>query len=307
MMIGAGPQIETQYVLTGPDGTRAVFNNRLDPDYVGHLTNITGLDSAEVRESAEELVQFDGGIHGDFFYGRRPIVMEGLIYDHGTVAERNSRLARIQRATNAMRADALLEWTPDGGVPMFTTLRRQQPFRVEGAWNKTFQAAMVAADPRIYSVSLYQQSVAAGAAADIGFGFPLGFDVDFGAAPVVGQLILNNAGNAPTWPIFVIMGPGTNPSVSNLTTGLNVPLIYTLSSTEGMLIDTLNRTIHVAEQVVGDPDSLDLTTAVARYEALDFANVAWAPMDPGSNDFRLGYFSSSAGAKLTVSWRDAWL
>lgn len=69
-----------RYVLTGPDGTRAVLNDRSDPDFVGFLTAPpSGFDSPDVRESADVVVEGDGGVHGRFYFGRRPWTLAGLI------------------------------------------------------------------------------------------------------------------------------------------------------------------------------------------------------------------------------------
>lgn len=306
-MPGSGPQYDTPYELVAPDGTRCVFNDPTDPDYVGVMTAISGVDSPEVRESADDLVQFDGGVHGDFFYGRRPMVLEGLIYGHETALERNEKLSRLKRASNAMRGDATLTFTPDGSPPMFALVRRQQPLRIEGAWNKTFQLSLVAADPRFYAAALATSSVMAddqlGGAT--GAGFDQGFDIDFGAAAPTGQLFVSNDGDTETWPVYTIFGPGTGPSITNFTTGTNIAFSYTLSSTEGFIVDTLNRTVQLG--TILDADNLDPATLVNKYSALDFANTEWGGLVPGSNDLRFNWFSLSAGAKLKVDWRSAWL
>jgi hypothetical protein len=289
-MIGTGLQIETKYVLTGPDGTRVVFNDHTDPDYVGRMTNITGLDSPEVRESAEDLVEFDGGVHGAFYYGRRPVVIEGLIYDHGSVANRNDRMARISRASNAMRGDALLAWTPDGGVPMFTSLRRQQPLRFAGGWNKTFQMSMVAADPRIYSAALKTGEVVAGASeAETGVGFPLAFPIEFGAASPVGQVFATNDGNAESFPLYYIYGPGTNPSIENFTTGSRVGLIGTLGEADVYIVDTLNRTVSLVQR---DPAAA-VVNLIAKPVFPDLVGNVWGLTGSG------GSMNSTASAPPT--------
>src|SRR5690349_4561344 len=132
------PQFGVPYTLVGPDGTRAVFNDDTDPDFVGALTNISGLDSADVRDSGDIITQFDGGVNGPNYFGRRPIVVEGVSYGHGDALERSQRLDKIIRASQAMRGDAVLQWTPTGGEPLeLGTLRRSQPLRVTGGWNKT--------------------------------------------------------------------------------------------------------------------------------------------------------------------------
>ena len=75
------------YAITGPDGTRAVFNDRDDPDFVGFLTAPpAGLDSPEVRESSDLVVEGDGGVHGLFYFGRRPFQFDGIIDPTARVA-----------------------------------------------------------------------------------------------------------------------------------------------------------------------------------------------------------------------------
>ncbi len=101
-----------RYELVGPDGTRAVFNDTGDPNYVGMLSEVTGLDSAEVRESADDLVEADGGVHGYFYFGRRPITMTARIFGHASLLERQARIDLARRATLAMRSDASLLWKP---------------------------------------------------------------------------------------------------------------------------------------------------------------------------------------------------
>lgn len=295
-LLAVGPQYGVKYTLTGPDGTICTFNDSSDPNNVGTLTEITGFDSPEVRESADDLVQQDGGLHGDFFFGRRPITITGLVHGHSSAAERNLRLTRLMQATNAMRADAVLTWLPDGGTTVnFVTLRRQQPLRISGGWNKEFQISMVAADPRIYSNTLHTQTVNAtdtGGAA--GFSFPMVFPLDFGPASVSGQMFVENQGNAVSYPELTVTGPGTNPSIYNATTDETIALIYTLAAGETFVLDTLNRTVL-------------LNGTESRYSAVDFLATDWWGLAPGTNDIRLQYFAPQSGASLQVAWRDAWL
>lgn len=114
-------EIEAIYKLVGPDGTVAVFNDPFDPNYVGALVDVSGLDSPEIREAASDLTQSDGGVHGDFYFGRRPIVLSGRVFGHASVLERNTRLDRAKRASNALRADAVLSWKPSTRRENFVT------------------------------------------------------------------------------------------------------------------------------------------------------------------------------------------
>jgi hypothetical protein len=110
------PQHSAIYTLTSPSGVKAVFNDPFDADYVGMIQEISGLDSADIRESAEDLVEADGGVHGRFYHGRRPITINGKVFGHATQRERDIRLDKIRRASAALREDALLSWVPADAV-----------------------------------------------------------------------------------------------------------------------------------------------------------------------------------------------
>lgn len=153
MALPAGPEYAAKYTLTGPDGTVAVFNDSTSPNFVGSLSpESSGLDSADVRESAVDAVEEDGGVHGNFYYGRRPVVLQGTII--ATSAEdRNKKAAKLQAASNAMRGDATLKWTPAGGEELELKLRRQQPVRITKGFVKEFQIPMVSATATINAIS----------------------------------------------------------------------------------------------------------------------------------------------------------
>jgi hypothetical protein len=143
-----GVEYGAPFQLVGADGTRAVFNNSADADFVGILSpESSGLDSAEVREDASDATEEDGGVHGNFFYGRRPIVLQGTVIA-SSKADRAAKIAKIKRASNCMRADGSLSWT-DGGMatPVECKVRRQQPVRFSKGWVKDFMIPLVAAYP----------------------------------------------------------------------------------------------------------------------------------------------------------------
>lgn len=273
--VPTGPEINGKWIITGPDGTRAVFNDPTDLDYVGMLTDVSGFDAPELRESADDLVQMDGGIHGDFYYSRRPVTLTGLVLNPASADERNRKMTKIMRACRALRSDAIVEWTLSGGYQQYISARLQNGPRFEGAWQKSFQIGFVAADPRIYS-KIYQQNAAP-------------------AASPYAALTLNNAGNADTWPLVSVRGPGTNPTVVNYSTGQAIRLVYTIpTASDFVVFDAFNRTV-----------KLNNTASV--YSGIDFINSDWWALAPGDNEIRLYFDSFSTGASLTVEHRSAWL
>jgi len=150
-----GVEYGAKYTLTGPDGTIAVFNDSTSPNFVGILSpESSGLDSPDVREDAQERTEEDGGIHGNFYYGRRPVVLQGTIIA-SSATQRAERIEKLTRATNALRGDATLKWKPTGASSeVELKLRRQQPLRITKGFVKDFQAAMVSANAEIMSTTL---------------------------------------------------------------------------------------------------------------------------------------------------------
>lgn len=275
--VPTGPESGAPFVITGPDGTRVSFNDQTDRDYIGMLTEISGFDAPDIRESAEDLVQLDGGIHGDFFYGRRPVTLSGLILNPASVDDRNRKMTKMMRACRALRQDAQISWTLSGGQTQFIRARLQNGPRFEGAWQKSFMVGMVAADPRIYSTTFQQTVIDA----------------------VTGSATVTNNGNAPTWPYLVIRGPITNAYAMNYTGGQKIQLAATLNAAATLTLDTINRTALLDDSTINYHDSF--------YSAVDFFNTDWWQILPGDNDIRLGATSYGTGASLTVQWRDAWL
>jgi hypothetical protein len=156
------------YYLDGPGSAFAVFNDKADANFVGYLTNIGGFESASVRESAEDLVEDDGGVHGDFFYGRRPVTLEGLIFPDDLTATEQSRQNKLLRAGDAMLTDAVLRWTEPGEPQKALWLRRQTEPKITGQRPKNFMLGMVSAASRIQSYALHSQSVATTTVANAG-------------------------------------------------------------------------------------------------------------------------------------------
>jgi hypothetical protein len=278
LTIPTGPQLSAKFEIVGPTGARVVLNDQNDRDYIGMITDLTGLDSADVRESASDFVQMDGGVHGDFFYGRRPITLSGLLINPISADDRNRRMTALMRATNAMRTDGTLLWTLQNGYSQYVRFRRQAPLRITGNWQKTFQASIVAADPRIYGTHLYSGAID-------------GKDID------TTNLVATNNGNASMFGTFTIYGPSLNPVISNINNGGRIAFNYHILAGDSLIIDAQNRTV---------VDS----GGVSRYSGIDFLDTNWFPIDPGVNT--IVYSDDLSGAERNGSayvgyWRDSWL
>lgn len=271
LSIPTGPQVSAKWVLVGPDGTRVTWNDPTDRDYIGMVSEATGFDAADLRESADDLVQMDGGVHGDFFFGRRPVTLSGIILNPLSADDRNRKMTKMMRACRALRQDATLTWILEGNYEQYMRVRLQNGPRFTGGWQKEFQVGLVAADPRIYSTTLTTSNV-----------------------PIAGAATLVNNGNAPMYPVTAVYGPVTNPTITNFTTGESITLITTLIAGEVIALD------HAAHTVTKNG-----TTSL--YSAIKSSLTYWWAIVPGDNDIRCAVSASSAGSAMTVSYRDAWL
>jgi hypothetical protein len=277
-----GVELGATYTLIGPDGTRAVLNDDSDPDFVGWITDLTGLDSADVRESADDRAQMDGGAHGRFFYGRRPVTLTGIIGE-STVADRNLKITRLMRATDAMSADGQMSWSPTGGTSVAIAYRRQQPARISGRVPKEFQIQLVSADPRIYATTPSAASQA--------------ITVTSGTAAT---LSCTNYGSAPTPPTITLTGPITNPRIQNVPSGpttINagtLRLDATITAGQTVAIDT------AAGTIIRTSDNTNL------YGSLNFVGSNWWSLEAGLNTVTVHSGTYGTGAAVSVSWSDAW-
>jgi hypothetical protein len=294
-------ELSIPYQLIGPDGTRIVVGNGSgatdDVDWVGYINpdqGISGLDGAEVRESADNLVEADGGIHGSFYEGRRSVVLN-FDLDPGRYGPDTAALERrVKRASRALREDALLRWTPsDIGLELELRLRRQGRVSITGRHPKQVQIPMVAEDPIKRTSSEAQQTLTPDTSAGVlGFTSPITSPIETELAPT-GQALVENQGDVEAIPRFKITGPITNPELINSTTEQRIKLLYTLGAGEELFIDAGRKTVLLG----GTAD---------RFGAVVYPDSKWWRLQPGSNDVRLLAAAYSAGAELVVYWRHAY-
>lgn len=271
-------QIGAVYTLTNGAWT-AVFNDPTSPNYVGMLTEVSGLDSAEIRENSMDLVESDGGVHGPFYMGRRPIVLTGKVFGHATVAARDARLDRARNASLALRTDATLSWTTASGAAVFVPVRRQQPFRETEGWVKNFQIPLVSQYSQIFGSTL---KTSASTAAGTG-------------------VVVENQGNFPSYPILRIMGISGNTTTVTDGHGGTFKSLNTLSLLTGEVVefDMLNHTGVFTNNVA--PNNR-LGQSATRY--IDFTSITqWPSVVTGNNTFTL---ASGASGFLQVIHRDTW-
>jgi hypothetical protein len=284
------------YEIVGPDGTRAVINDPTDADFVGFLTSPpTGLERAGVRENGEDLPEADGGVHGDFLYGRLTWTLQGVIPPIGSQRSWIERQDRLLLATDAMRGDAELRWSPSEGVPVRVLFRQQQPTRITERRPKQFLVAGVCEASGVQAQGLTVATVTPGEAVAGGpvsspLKSPLG-----GTSALPTGVLATSHGRSVAWPKLTVYGPCVNPTITNATLGRSLVLTYTLNAGEALVIDTEPRNRSVL-----------LNGQANRYSAVNFLTSQWWGIRPGINELRLGLASFGAGCRMDVEFRDTW-
>lgn len=142
--------VASSYTFATPGGT-IVFNDGSTDEY--YLTDITGLDQADVRNPNDDAPQVSGAIvHTHFETGLRP-VLTGIFMIRSTRVMTAIRIIRNEMEkdlTVAVRsilgADGTLAWTPLGQAAASLVVR--QEFKVEytyvdGYLNKQFVFGLV--------------------------------------------------------------------------------------------------------------------------------------------------------------------
>lgn len=341
-----GVELGARYELVGPDGTRAVFNDPTDAAFVGYLTDLSGLDSPEVRDNVDVRAADDGARHGSFYLGRRTLSFQGLIGSPDATT-RNAMISRLQRATNALRGDAILRWQTTGGLPVEIRVRRQDPLRISGLASKTFQIGLASADPRVYAQeynAFASGSTAYGVTAwSSSTSYTTGNLVRYGNQTWValGAVPTNTTPAEGTyWTLYVRSTyPGLKPS-TRVATGwdalvlvgtvgtISTPPVVTLrgplsilgsgvgwrvynattdTAVESVASSTAN--IPAGEYVVLDYEARTAThnSGASWYSRLNFVQTDWDGLAPGTNDLRFYGLSTSAATGYRLEWRDAWV
>lgn len=154
-----------------------------------------------------------------------------------------------------------------------------------------------ASDPRRYTLA-ESQVITGLPQPEAGLSFPLGFPLPWGAAGATGNVSAANHGDAPAHPAFVIKGPCTTPSVTNLVTGDVLEYDLSLSASDVLYVDTGQSTV-----TLNGTQASRLYTATSR--SVPEASFAFPP-GVSSLGYRSNDNPANPASTLTVTWRSAY-
>lgn len=283
----------------GQDGTRAVLNDEADADFVGHASEVTGLEDADVRENTADLIQEDGAIHGEFYQGRRPFTITAQVGGNTTVTTRNLRIGRLQAAARALRRTGIshregaLIWQPTGYPEMALRFRKQAPIRSSGQMIKDIPIAGVADDPRIYGTILRSAEIIPAGTGVSGRTYDRSYAINPEWSPSRGTVQATNVGDADVPVRITLRGSMSGVAVINRTTEEEIALTGSLGTSDVLVLDTKRKTI-------------TLNGTMNAYDWLELPRSRWWGVAPGVNVLELAADTYAGAAKMTVEYYDGW-
>jgi hypothetical protein len=227
-------------------------------------------------------------------------ILEGQIKT-ADLTVRSTMIDRIRAWPRSLKGvEGILRWTPTGKATrrMLVELLEDVPVRgAPGSIIKTFQIALVAAEPTVYA-DAEQTADTSALTTDSGgdLSFPHSFPFSFGGASSGGTVSVTNGGEADSYPTIRVYGPITGASLRNATTGKR--LVFTalvLGAGDYIEIDMRRERVLL---------NGDVAISYSRY--VDPTLSEFWPLVPGANVVSLSGSGFSATTKARVVWRDAY-
>jgi len=284
--------------------------DRLDlSDYEANGVYVAKVDIGQpaVREVAYDLPDRDGTLDLTAYVGARLITLSGQIIASPAAGTRQQIIDRLSLFCRpGVRPTLTVALNDD--IPRTIALRGDQcAAPIERPGRCPFAASWKAPDPRFYradaagnpvvsSVTVYPpMSTSQGRA--YALVFPRVYPSSWGGS---GFAVAHVHGDYPTWPIYTIRGPATNPIVTTSDPAGNTSAVAFSTLILGMgdylTVDTAARAVWLN----GDRNA-------DRYSTLDVARTRWGPLHPGDTTVTFNAQTFASPAQLDVSWTDAYL
>lgn len=126
--------------------------------------------------------------------------------------------------------------------------------------------------------------------------FPL-YPYDLSPSAVFAEQTITNTGQVETWPVWTITGPGSDPTLTNLTTGEVLALDLTLADGDVVTIDTNERGA-TAKTITNQND-------VNLWPFASATSVLW-PLQRGANEIRVAMSGTSGDSAIELAYRRRW-
>lgn len=285
-----------------------VQGDRVIRDWWTVVRQIDGFwDAGEIAQERIKRAGRHGTVSMDAFYGSKPITLSGEIRARNLTSLRTGQ-RELQKHFRSLESK-LLRFHLWDEEPVEGMARKVQVFdmpevQADGRYARGFVIGLMLDDPYLYGESWNSQIVAVGGTllstrsySVTGSG-PRRRTYDqpgptriYTSTLVPDQIV--NEGTVESYPIIVLKGPMTNPTIVNQTSGKTVvwdDLI--IAADETYRVDMGEGEVH-------------LNSVIETYDGLDVLGSEFWALEPGENEIALIPFSSGPGADMTVYWRSA--
>ena len=247
--------------------------------------------SPALRLSLVDRPEREGAFDSPSYRSPRVITLEGsaVAPDRSAKEGAKDRLAAVLNDGGPLRLLVVTEPHVTRQVLVRLSSETKISDRKNGLFD--FSLQMTAPDPVRYSAALNVASCPLPTSSG-GVVFPLTFPLDFGQGASGGSLNLENRGTAPSWPVWRISGPCTDPVIINPATGEQLGFGLTVQSGEVLVVDSDARTV--------------LLQSTASRRSFLLPDSEWFPLRPGSNRIGFRAAQNEPAARLTAEWRHAW-
>lgn len=198
----------------------------------------------------------------------------------------------LSEAMRPTRGVGILQHTADDGVVRQLNCREVSRLRdvaERGPGSIKVGLQFTAADPFWYDVNWTTLTFTpAGAVAFFQTPF---FPLHLSAGGLSSSFTVENAGQDVAWPVWQIVGPGINPTLTNLTTGQVLAATITLTAGQSLTIDTRPNFLSVTRE-----DGSQQWATIADTSSL------W-PLIVGSNAITLSMSGTSTASALSLQYK----
>ena len=201
----------------------------------------------------------------------------------------------LQNAMNPILGDGHFRCQrQDGTTQRDIFCRYESGFQGEETWgvsssvHEELLLAFKAHDPYFYDTIAIARTFTAGAVTNL---FPI-TPLLLTGSTITGGFSVFNSGDVEAFPIFAISGPGTNPVLTNVTTGKAITTTITLTAGQILTIDTLAKTVKRED-------------GSNQFSTLSFSSVLWTLVQ-GQNALTLAMGGAGAGSQINVSYKQRW-
>lgn len=279
-------------------------SHRLDSniDGVSIVESVAGRMMPVSRRTDEVVPLQPGQRLRSILHDQRDVTL-GLLFQAATATAIRTLLRTWLARFDATRGDGSLVVTDPAGAQRELTCRYMSGLElVEDSQSRDPSGAQLAVvtftanDPYWADTTDSTQIWTSGGGASTFF--PI-FPLSLGASQTFGTSTVTNAGDVPTFPVWIIAGPGSDLVLTNLTSGRVLEWAGTLGAAEYLIIDTRPGSQSATPKSVIKNDGSNQFGSLTSY---DF----W-PLEPDANTISIELAGSTGSSQVTADWRARYL